>query len=95
MTFVLYPDFESCKWCCSCCLDELYRALTADHVANKHDESEKVDLGKWLQWQQTLQPSMLVKHTDDSRMLTELLQYADNMRCQIQSTQTAGNFSVE
>jgi hypothetical protein len=80
---------------CTNCVGELRQALNVDSVANKHDESQKLDLGKWLQWQQTLQPSVLVRHTNDSRMLIELLQFADNMRCQTQPTQTAGDFHIE
>lgn len=80
---------------CTNCLGELCQALSVDSVASKRDESQKLDLGKWLQWQEALQPSVLVRHTDDSRMLTELLQYADNMRYNIQPTQTAGNFHIE
>ena len=51
-----------------------------------------LDLGKWLPWQQSLQPAVLLQHTDDSRMLVELMQYAVNKRYQMQPTQTAGEF---
>jgi hypothetical protein len=70
---------------------ELHLALSEDFVASKHGDSQKLDLGKWLQWQQTLQAAVLVEHTADSRMLSELLQYAENKRCQVQLTQATGD----
>ncbi|PNF37733.1 hypothetical protein B7P43_G11459, partial [Cryptotermes secundus] len=72
---------------------ELCEAFNKDFVACKHGDSRKFDLGKWLQWQQTLQPAVLVEHTDDSRMLSELLQYAENKQCQMVPTQTTGLLS--
>lgn len=77
---------------CATCAGELRQAFSMDCVTNKLEKPKILDLGKWLPWQQSLQPAVLLEHTDDSRMLVELLQYAVNKRCQIQPTQTAGEF---
>ena len=77
---------------CAACAGELRQAFSMDCVTNKLEKPKILDLGKWLPWQQSLQPAVLLEHTDDSRMLVELLQYAVNKRCQIQPTQTAGEF---
>jgi hypothetical protein len=71
---------------------ELCEVFSMDCIINKLDKPKVLDLGKWLPWQQSLQPAVLVQHTDDSRMLVELLQYAANKLCQMQPTQTAGEF---
>ena len=63
-----------------------------DCVPNKLEEPKILDLGKWLPWQLSLQPAVLLQHTDDSRMLVELMQYAVNKRYHMQPTQTEGEF---
>jgi hypothetical protein len=74
------------------CSGDLCQVLNMDCITNKVDKPKILDLSKWLAWQQSLQPAVLVQHTDDSTMLVELLQYAVNKRCQMQPTQTAGEF---
>jgi len=75
---------------CAACSGELHQAFIC--VTNKLEEPKILDLGKWLPWQLSLQPAVLLQHTDDSRMLVELMQYAVNKRYQMQPTQTAGEF---
>jgi len=77
---------------CAACSGELRQAFSMDRVTNKLEKPKILDLGKWLPWQQSVQPAVLLQHTDDSRMLVELMQYAVNKRYKMQPTQTAGEF---
>jgi len=77
---------------CAACSGELRQAFSMDCVTNNLEEPKILDLGKWLPWQQSLQPAVLMQHTDDSRTLVELMQYAVNKRYQMQPTQTTGEF---
>ncbi|XP_069691235.1 Fanconi anemia group M protein isoform X2 [Periplaneta americana] len=72
---------------------EIMKILNSEDSWNEPDESRKVDYSEWLEWQRSLQPAELVKHSDDSKILVELLQYADSKRCQFQPTQTTGLLS--
>jgi len=77
---------------CAACSGELRQAFNMDCVTSELEKPKILDLGKWLPWQQSSQPAVLLQHADDSRMLVELMQYAVNKRYQMQPTQTAGEF---
>ncbi|PSN54642.1 hypothetical protein C0J52_01093 [Blattella germanica] len=74
--------------------DDLRHIFDTDFVSYENEDSQKINFKKFLEWQRHLQQTGIVPHTVNSQMFIDLLNYADQKRCdELPPTQAEGLMS--